>query len=305
MHRTRVNFSFGSILLHKSKYWGIVNKHSNNNGWVDINGPITIEKLKRLKKYEHIERLSSKQNTLLTAKIAQDFKLLRSVSQIWLWCDVTRAAIRYVVGINNLKFLDVLCIKGVGKIDNFADASTLERFLCAHAHYLTYEDISAISSCKSLKSFCLNTCRLETKTIHKFLELPNLETLELEDSNFDDKMAESIAESRSIKNLEIGNTRLTKKGLFYICRMKQLEALDIWATKVKENDLDILVELPNLKYLSVGPSYEGNDFTPKMLIEKLGAIKSLKRIWIDGVKFNKSEKAILEDKYEQVRITYE
>jgi hypothetical protein len=87
--------------------------------------------------------------------------------------------------------------------------------------------------------------------------------------------------------------------------MKQLEALDIWATNVKENDLDILVELPNLEYLSVGPSYEGNEFSPKILIEKLGTIKPLKRIWIDGVKFTKSEKAILEDKYEQVRITYE
>jgi Leucine-rich repeat (LRR) protein len=282
-----------------------VNKHSDKDGSIDINGPITLEKLKRLRNYEHIERLSSNQDSLLTAKIAQNFKFLRSVNQMWLWCNVTRAAVRHVVGINNLKFLDVLCIKGVGRLDKFADALTLERFLCAHAHYLTHEDISEISSCKSLKSICLNTCTLESKTIHNFLELPNLETLELEDSNFDDKMAKSISESRSIKDLEVGNTRLTKKGLIDICRMKQLEALDIWATNVKENDLDILIELPNLEYLSFGPSYEGDEFTPEILIEKLGAIKSLKRIWIDGVQFNKSEKSILEEKYEQVRITYE
>jgi hypothetical protein len=281
-----------------------VNQHINNNGWVDIKSPITIEKLKRLRKYEHIERLASKQDSLLTVNIAKNFCLLRSVNQIWLWCDVTRAALRYVVAINNLKFLDVLCIKGVGKLGNFAEASTLERFLCSHAAYLTYDDLTEISSCKSLKSIYLNTCTLESKVIYKFLELPNLNTLELEDSNFDDTMAAYLCESKTIKALEIGNTRLTRRGLLDICKMKQLKALDIWATGVKEADLDLLIDLPNLEYLSVGQSYDDNTFSAQNLLQKLDAIKSLKRVWLDGVKFNQKEKAILENKYEQVRISY-
>ncbi len=86
--------------------------------------------------------------------------------------------------------------------------------------------------------------------------------------------------------------------------MTQLKSIDIWATNIKQEDLDLLENLPQLEYLSVGQGYDDSYFDSKSLINKLSKINSLKRVWFDGVNFSSDEKMMLSQKYDKIQISY-
>jgi hypothetical protein len=65
--------------------------------------------------------------------------------------------------------------------------------------------------------------------------------------------------------------------------MKRLTSLDLWATKIHEADLDLLANLPNLNYLSIGGVGGDRTFNTTTLLPRLQAVRSLERIWLDGV----------------------
>lgn len=279
-------------------------RNNSSDKWVELQVPITIESLNELEKLGHIKKLSVRHNPLLTAKIAKGFKAIISAGQIWLWCEVTRAALSNVVTVPNLKMLDVLSIKSAGKLRNFSLATSLEHFYCADTDSLRIDDFVEISSCKSLKEIYVPNSTLTPKIIKHFLHLPNFQVFDIEASNLDDEMASLISSSKTIEKLDLGATSISRCGLKKICEMKQLISLDIWSTNIRQNDLDLLKNLPKLEYLSVGQGYEDNYFDSKSLINKLRNIKSLKRIWFDGVYFNSDEKKLLSQKYDKVQISY-
>ena len=54
------------------------------------------------------------------------------VEQLWLWCDVTRAAMNHILQLEGLRELDILCMSGPGELRNFHKAVALEVFRANH-----------------------------------------------------------------------------------------------------------------------------------------------------------------------------
>ena len=144
---------------------------------------------------------------------------------------------------------------------------------------------------------------MSPRVIKALLDLPRLTSLDLEGTQFDDSMAKAISGSGLLTSLDVGATRITGAGLSHLCKMSQLRSLDLWATSIQESDLDLLAQLSNLEYLSVGDYEDSSSFNAATLLPRLGAIPSLKYIWLDGVKLEPSHRASLEARYVTVRIT--
>lgn len=116
-------------------------------------------------------------------------------------------------------------------------------------------------------------------------------------------MVRRISRSTTITSLEIGGTRLTRKGLQHLVNMQQLEALDIWATRLSLEDLRLLPALGRLEYLSLGEYYGIHSLDPAGVVEVLLAMPGLKRVWLDGVRLDAVQKAMLEARFERFRHT--
>lgn len=279
-------------------------KNNSCDEWIELQVPITIESLNDLEKLGHIEHLAITQHPLLTAKIAKGFQAVLSAGQIWLWCEVTRAAISHIVTVPNLKMLDVLSIKSGGKLCNFSLAQSLERFYCANTDALRADDFKEISSCMSLTQIHFPNSTLTPQIVKYLLQLPHLHVLDIEASNLDDEMASLISRSKTIETLELGATAISARGLAEICKMTQLKSLDIWATTITQDDLDLLENLPHLEYLSVGQGYDDHYLDSNSLLNTLEKINSLKRVWFDGINFSSDEKMMLSRKYDEIKISY-
>jgi hypothetical protein len=278
-------------------------KKQNEADWASIQGFLKPEKIKPLFKRGHLDKLSLSNCSTLTSKTAKELRKLGSIRQLWLWCDVTRAALRQIILIPDLEVLDILEITRPGQLTGFSEAKTLKELRCCFD--LTESDLLAFASCRTIRELVVQNSYLSPKVVKALLQMPMLESLDIESSNFDDNLAVQISESSSLLTLEIGGTTLTGKGLKHICRMKQLQNLDLWATNIIEEDLDLLAELPNLKYLSVGGYAENENFEANTLIPRLTAVESLERIWLDGIKLTEAQESNLREKYKTVRITYE
>ena len=144
-----------------------------DDDWVKLTGIIKPVDIRRLRTHGPIDGLSIAKSSLLTAKIAREFLALESVTQLWLWCDVTRTAMQSVVSTPGLKILDVLNIKPPGCLENFAHAGTLEEF--RSNLYLTEIDLLEIANCKSLRQLGAQSSAISSRSINALLELPNLQ----------------------------------------------------------------------------------------------------------------------------------
>ncbi len=270
--------------------------------WAKLEGSVSAADIRRLRSKGAIEKLSLTKMPTLTAKVAQGLSSLQSVDQLWLWCDVTRTAMRHVIAVPGLRILDVLNIVRPGRLEPFSAASNLEVFRGNHC--LTEEDLLQVTTCKSLRELGAQGTGLSSRAIEAILYLPKLESLDLEGSEFNDEMAEQTSASTLLTSLDVGATRITRTGLQHLCKMRQLRSLDLWAiTSIQEDDLDLLAELPNLEYVSVGEFSEVPSFNAETLLPRLDAVSSLKRIWLDGVTLDPPQRARLEARYESVRIT--
>jgi hypothetical protein len=85
--------------------------------------------------------------------------------------------------------------------------------------------------------------------------------------------------------------------------MTQLRSLDLWASRIAEADIDLLADLPQLEYLSVGQIEGETTFRAETLLPRLFAIRSLKRVWLDGVELSPKAKRQLANRYKYVRVT--
>jgi Leucine-rich repeat (LRR) protein len=208
---------------------------------------------------------------------------------------------RSVIGIRGLRILDVLSITSPGRLEGFASATSLETF--RGNHYLTEEDLLEVTTCKSLREIGIQNAALSSRALEALLALPRLETLDVEATVFDDAMAKRISTSKHLRSLDVGATKLSRRGLMYICRMRQLRSLDLWATRIEEEDVELLSQLPNLEYVSIGDAEGNTKFNAKTLLPRLAAIRSLQRVWLDGVIVSPGQKAKLESRFSTVRVT--
>ena len=273
------------------------------NEWTELVGNFKKNDVIELANLDHIEKLSVTKTPRLKPKLASAFTQLNSVDYFWLWCDTSRAAMKYILKIPNLTQLHILALVGCSRLPSFAKAKSLKVFNCPFG--LSENDLLKILDCKTLRQLSIQNSELTTAVIHALLlKTPEIESLDLECTAFNDDMAKLISTSKSITRLEIGNTKITRIGLSYIAQMTQLKELDLWATKINESDLQLLPQLPNLEYLSIGNYCEDYyDLNAAIIIEHLSNISSLQRIWLDGIKLTPEQKALLESRYQKVHIT--
>ncbi len=276
-------------------------QHGSEDGWIKLTGPVSAGSIRDLARFGDVEKLSITQDSPLTEALARAFGALKSVNALWLWCDVTPAAMQHVIRIPGLRVLDVLYMRHPGRLAPFRAAGTLEQFRCNIG--LTERDLLAVSTCPSLREIGAQSSALTPRAVEALLRLPALESLDIESTRFDDAMAERLSTSRLLRALDVGATRITRNGLEAICGMTQLTSLDLWATGIVEDDLDLLARLPLLEYLSIG-NYEGAaSLDADLVVPRLLALPSLRRIWLDGIALRPEQRAELEAKCERVRIT--
>ena len=279
----------------------------DEKGWYCLKGDITPETVQALQDVGHIEKLSITHIPLITVRHVRLLKELQSLGQLWLWCDIKRRAMRHLMELPGLAILDILCIRGPGSLGNFEKARTLEVFRANHC--LNETDVIQIAKCKSIKTLGIQNALLTDASLAAILGLPYLESLDIEATRFDDKMARALSRSCALSSLDIGATKISVNGLKHIVSMKSLRSLDLWETRLNEDELGLLSELPNLEYLSIG-NIEGNtEGCPALDIDRilplLLGLPSLKRIWLDGIKCNPEHQKILETKFDSVRIHYD
>ncbi len=266
---------------------------------LSLKGPFKAKDISAFRPHKHIHQLSITNQKCLTADIAKGFDSLQSVKNLWLWCSITRTAMRHIIKISDLEEIDILEIHHPGNLENFKCASALKIFRCNH--YLSEADLLEIAKLPKLQALGAQGSMLTSTALHALLQKPSLVCLDIEGSNLTDKMAEMLSLPNKIETLEIGRTLITKKGLKSLCNMPQLKSLDIWATDIMEKDLALLANLSNLESLSIG-NLEGQSILSfKGVLPHLKNIPSLKRIWLDGILVTESEKKKLEQHYESVR----
>lgn len=273
----------------------------DKRGWHSVPGEITSQVLSDLRELGRIDHLSIARASRVGAIAARGLRASTRVDWLWLWCRASRIALSQIVQIPELRVLDVAIVTPPGKLRGFRSARSLEQFRANRS--LEEDDLMEISRCESLRELGAQGSQLTPKALDALLQMPRLETLDLEGSPFDDSMARRIARSQSLASLHIGATRVSRRGLAFLMEMKRLRSLDLWATDVTEDDLGLLRELPRLEYLSVGRS-EGNEpLDGRRVLECLMSLPSLKRVWLDGVSVTAEEASALREKLENVRIT--
>lgn len=261
-------------------------------------GPISATMLRDLPRATAIRRLlvtadkaSGAQGLtqIFTAAIARGLAGLCSVDQLWLWLEATPAALRHVFAIPGLRVLDVMGIAHPGQLAGFADTE-IEQFRCNSGTGgvgLRESDFIEIAKSTRLKELGAHSSKISLRAMAGIIAMPQLQSLDLEDSCFDDAMATLLKNNTSLHSLDLGLTKLSGKGLAQICSMKNLRSLDLWASRITQDDLDLLAGLP-LEYLSIGQVDDERfpRFSINTVMKKLATLPALKRIWLDGLELN-------------------
>ncbi len=273
----------------------------DDRGWYSIAGEPTAAALRPLRSLQHIDQLSITKSRRITVRHAKALRALAPIKWLWLWCKVTRTAMQHIIQIPGLEELDVLNITAPGSLSGFESAASLHTF---RTRFLLKEiDVLAIAKCAMLQELGIQGTELTPKAVAALLSLNQLHSLNVEASNFDDAIAQRLSTSSVLENLDVGATQLTRVGLKHLVSMQQLRSLDLWATALVEDDLELLAELPNLEYLSVGnyahlPAPDAARLVPLLL-----SLPALKQVWLDGVKVTAEQEAALALRLESVHIT--
>ena len=284
----------------------------STDGWVDLKAPVTADQIYSLASQGPLDKVALQQNETLTAKVTKALDSLESLKQFWVWCPVTRRAMRDVVTISGLQILDVLWIQAPGRLTAFEDAVSLQSFRC-NCSCLTQTDLLEVARCKSIKILGAQGAALSARVIEGLLAMPTLEELDLEGARVADDIGSkrigdhevlSLSTSKTIIALDLGSTNVSRRGVEAISKMKQLRRLDLWATKIEEVDLELLSALPSLEYLAIGQPFDGKGaFDLGRILPTLRLIPSLTDLWLHGVNFAENDKLRAQEHFNKVRIS--
>lgn len=272
----------------------------DSQGGYSLERDIDPKVLDQLKEVGPIAKLSLTRIPLVTVELALRLSELH-IENLWLWSDVTRRAMRHIVQTPGLMTLDVLCIKGPGALGEFRKAKNLSAFRANHS--MTEADLLEVTQCSRLTELGAQGARLSSESLAAILALPNLSSLDIESTRFDDSMAKKVARSKTIEALDVGATRITGKGLEHLAQMPQLRSIDLWATEIAEADLPLLQGIPRLEYVSLG-NHEGlPQLNAESVCNVILSLPSIKRVWLDGIRLDAAQKDALEKKLESLRVT--
>ncbi len=235
------------------------------------------------------EKAAKWRRAYFTEAIARGLVGMHSLDKLWLWLEATPAALRHVFAIPGLRVVDLLGLAHPGRLAGFA-AAKIEEFRCntgTGGIGLRESDLLEISTSVSLKQLGAQSSGLSIRAIAALIAMPQLQSLDIEGTSFDDAMAELLIDNHSLHSLDVGMTRLSGKGLAHLRTMKNLRSLDLWATGITEDDLDLLADMP-LEYLSIGRVDDDtpSSFSVETVMKKLAALPALKRVWLDGLDLN-------------------
>lgn len=271
------------------------------DGWVHLQGPFDATGLRELRRRGAMARLQVSGQPLLTAAVARGFDSLVSVQHLRLQCATTRTAMRHVVAVPGLRVLEMLRLQSPGRLEGFAANHTLEVFRCNQG--LSEADLVEIAASPSLRHLAARGSHLTARAFEALLPLVHLESLDLEDTDFDDSMAARLHARASLRRLHVGQTALTREGLQHIARLRQLRSLDIWGNPIAETDIDLLADLQQLECLSLGRAAAGEALPPfdaSTLLPRLQAIPALKHVVLEGVSVTDEQRSRYERHFERV-----
>lgn len=272
----------------------------DTNGFYRLTSDIDPAIVEALRRVGHIDKLSITRIPVVTVKHASRLKPLHSVDSLWLWCEVTRRAMRHFVQIPGLRTFDLLALCGPGELGCFDSAKSLEVFRANCG--LTEQDLLQIAKCESLTQLGIQSANLTQKALRAILSLPQLQSVDAEATPIDDRMARAISRVETITSLDLGGTRITRFGLKHLVTMENLKSLDIWATHLSEADLELLTELPNLECLTLGNYDHRPQLDPQRVVPLILKLPKLKKVWLDGIVLSENDQRALREKLE-VRIT--
>lgn len=272
------------------------------DGWHEVRGAIDEDVLQSLAAQPYIERLSIRDCPRMTSGIAKRLVAhLPTTRWLWLWCDVSRIALRHLLAAPGLETLDVLRICNPGRLTGFERAQSLHT-LRANC-WLGQDDIHAIARCRSLREVGLQHAAIDNRAIDALLALPELKSLDLEGTAFNDAMARKVTSSTTLESLDIGATRITRRGLEHLVRMPNLKALDLWATDLSVDDLRLLEAAPALEYVSIGGYAHQPIVDGDRVVDLLLSIPTLQKVWLDGVALSPEQERRLHEGVAGVRIS--
>jgi hypothetical protein len=189
--------------------------HLDARGGYSLAGSIPIDQVAALAALGPIQRLSVTHTPELGVRLARRLEGLH-VEWLWLWCPVTRRAMRHVIRMPGLRVLDVLSF-GAGKLPSLRIARALE--VLRMNLWMTEHDLLHVAQCDGLRELGAQGAELTRRALDALLTMPQLTTLDLEQTRFDDAMARRIARSTTLEALDLGATRITGAGLRHLVSM--------------------------------------------------------------------------------------
>ena len=271
------------------------------DGTLSIEGRIPYQGIESAGSHRAYKKIEISNCGNLSARFARGLASYQQVEALWLWCDVFRTAMRYVLSSPALQVVDILCMERPGKrMPSFGEAVQLREFRCNLG--LSESDLIAISHAPSLRALGAQNSCITSRVIHHLMENETLEALDLECSEVTDELVTELSQLKQLESLEVGNNPISGEGLKAICSMSQLKRLDIWNIEADIPALESLVSLSNLEYLSVGGVLDGGrEYSGDEIIPILDAIPSLHSVWLDGVSLTEEQKENLSERYERFR----
>lgn len=247
-----------------------------------------------------IQRLTIDGKVLLTKAHARELAALPFIDELRVMGEVTRWAMQHVLEIPQLRELDVSRIRRPGRLQGFDTAEHLRVF---REHYgLAELDILEVARSPGLSELSLHSARLTHRAFDALMEMPALQSLDIEETLFDDAMAASLKRSATLLHLDAGRTRVTGQGLAAIRESEQLLSLDLWCTNIRQAELNLLRGMPKLEYLSLGCAQDQYHLHIEGILPILDELPSLQRLWLDGIEVPESIQAELKNRYAYVRI---
>lgn len=240
-----------------------------------------------------------RRSRLISTWEAEAIARARTIRELWMWgAGLSRAALNRLVLIPGLEQLNVLSLRGEGRLKNFRSAVSLDTFRCSFD--LRTADIVELSRLPKLRTLSAQCATLGLKAMNLLAEKEGLEDVDFEGVVFSDEMAASIAQSKSIHHLALPSTNLTLAGLRAVSDMQRLSYLDIWGNGFKAEHLECLAGHPSLEMLEFGGFITKVVDRPKArdIIPWLEKIPKLKWLRFDNVTTTADEQQYLAKRYD-------
>ena len=125
----------------------------------------------------------------------------------------------------------------------------------------------------------LTGCQFSDDQLGCFAEMPQVQSLVLQDTPITDRGLEHLGNLPNLSSLQLSGTRITDAGLAQVARMQNLLMLELSHTKVTDAGMASLAQLPRLHWLVLS----GDAITDAGLAQ-LEALPSLGRLSIQGTK---------------------